>query len=401
MNSWNESARWLQNLGWSFNPFEHFEASSDPRLGEYLVGHQAFPAAWNQAPALIFAPHGGGKTAARLFTARQAWIERRSFPFVYLPAVHSEFRQPITFEQHLEDIVRAAAIALFVALVIRPTYFLNAQANKQRSLIDSFANFLPAELEYYLELLRGEEPPAALPAHLETPYLFPEMPSRSQVLALCDALVVASKKHKPSSSTSPVELFDAQVSIIRLATGQPVIDLLVDGIDGAPETFSNAESQVEWLAPLIEQAPRWSAQQIYLKAFVPSKTRVTLRERFDKELSAFGETEITWTTAKLAELLRQRIYAASGGQVNSLDAYASPDLANIETRIVESVVPLPREALLLTSRILDNYAARVGSSLGSIEFLDVEQAIDWYKHDRDWIGADRALSDSDVLATTR
>ncbi|TAH48784.1 MAG: hypothetical protein EYC68_19985 [Chloroflexota bacterium] len=399
MISWSESERWLQNLGWSSDPFEHFEASSDPRLGEYLVGHQAFPAAWNQAPALIFAPHGGGKTAACLFTARQAWVERRAFPLIYLPAVHSEFRRPITLERHLEGITRAAAIALFLTLVIRPAYFLGAQPSEQQALVGAFADFLPAELEYYVEWLRGGESPAVLPAHLGTSYLFPEIPSPAQVLILCDALAVAAKKYKSNPSSFSVGRFDTQVSLIRSTTGQFVIDLLVDGIDGAPETFGESASQMEWLAPLIEQAPRWGAEQIYLKAFVPINTRATLRERFKKTLAEFGETEITWTTDKLAELLRQRIYAASGGQVNSLDAYASPDLANIETRIAESVVPLPREALLLTSRVLDNYAARVGDAPGSIEPPDVERALDWYKEDREWVGADRALSDSDVLVT--
>ena len=400
MTFWNESEQWVQNLGWSFNPFEHFEASSDPRLGEYLVGHQAFPAAWSPAPALIFAPHGGGKSAACLFTARQAWIERRSFPLVYLPAVHSEFRRPITFERHLEGIVRAAAIALFVALVIRPAYFLKAPSRQKQLLIESFADLLPADLDYYLELLRAGEPPSMLPAHLETPYLFPENPSHAQVLALCDALAAAAKKYKSNSSISLAERFNAQLSLIHSTTGQTVIDLLVDGIDGAPESFADPQSQVEWLAPLVEQSPRWNAQQIYLKAFVPIKTRAALRERFKNALTTFGETEITWTTDKLVELLRQRIYAATGGHVNSLDAYASPDLANIETRIAENIVQLPREALLLTSRVLDHYAARVGDAPASIEPTDIEQAIAWYKEDKDWVGADRALSDADVLVPT-
>jgi len=399
--TWKESGQWVQNLGWSFDPFEHFEASSDPRLGEYLVGHQAFPAAWNQAPALIFAPHGGGKTAARLFTARQAWIERRSLPVVYLPAVHSEFRRPITLEQHLEGIVRATAITLFLALVIRPAYFLSADASQQTSLLQAFAELLPTDLEYYLDWLRYGASPSALSAHLGTPYLSPETPSHTQVLALCDALAGAIKKYKSNAFTLPINRFDAQISILRATTGQSAIDLLIDGIDGTPETFGESERQMEWLAPLIEQAPHWNAEQIYLKAFVPTKTRVVLHERFEKTLTRFGEIEIKWTTAKLAELLHQRIYAASGGQVNSLDAYASPDLANIETRIAESIVPLPREALLLTSRVLDNYAAHVGDTSGSIEPTDVERAIDWYKQDREWVGADRALSDVSVLETLR
>ncbi|MBI4671950.1 MAG: hypothetical protein HY741_09840 [Chloroflexi bacterium] len=394
----SESEIWVEHLGWSFNPFEHFEASTDPHLGDYLVGHQAFPAAWGRAPAFVFAPHGGGKTAARLFTARRAWIDLRAFPLVYLPAVHSEFRPPITLEQHLDGIIHGAAIALFIALTFRPTIYLNANDSQRESIYSGFADLLPAPLAYYLDLLREGETPTALPAQLGTTYLLPEVASRAQILELCNALEKSVAVSALDVSLPAQERFEQQVAIILSTTRLPALDLLVDGIDGAPETFANSERQADWLAPLVAQAPQWLDRQVYLKAFAPTDVRATLERRLTNQLTGFDQTELIWTAESLAELLRRRIYSASSGQVNSLDAYANPSLSNIEGLITQSIVPLPREALLLTSRVLDNYAERVGNSPGSIELQDVERAIAWYEQDREWVGAARALPNPNELS---
>lgn len=45
---------WLNHFGFRFDPFGHGEASRDPNLNRYLIGHEAFSVAWSEAPSMIY-----------------------------------------------------------------------------------------------------------------------------------------------------------------------------------------------------------------------------------------------------------------------------------------------------------------------------------------------------------
>src|SRR5215510_6480057 len=88
---------WLRELGLRFDPFKYLEASADPRLGDYVIGQEAFAVAWDDAPALVFAPAGGGKTAMRLYATRACWVGlggAHPFPIPYTLSSHTEVDHP-------------------------------------------------------------------------------------------------------------------------------------------------------------------------------------------------------------------------------------------------------------------------------------------------------------------
>ncbi len=380
-----ESESWVRHLGLAYNPFAHFEASTDPHLGDYLVNHQAFPTVWGATPALVFAAHGGGKTAMRLYTARQCWTEYRAFPVSYLLPIHGEFHSGVTLEQHLQVITRAVAISIFIALAFRPTLYLGLDPSQRHSLIDAMGDLLPAPVPYYLEILETEGTPTALPSHFNTAYLFAELPEREPLLAFCAALKADSVSNGTGTPLPAREQLTRQLATIFEITHLPTIDLLVDGVDGAPETFGNPLAQADWLAPLIQHAEVWRSHNLLLKAFVPLDARPVLLERFASSLRDFHQTELVWESENLAELLRRRLYAASGGQINSLDAFAGPGLSGVEATVAQHIIPLPREALLFISRILENYAERVGETADSLETEDVDRATVWYEKNKAWV----------------
>ncbi len=78
-------------------------------------------------------------------------------------------------------------------------------------------------------------------------------------------------------------------------------------------------------------------------------------------------------------MLRRRIYAASRGAFDSLDLIASPGVQNIERQIAQVALPRPREAIALTQRVLETYAARIGAEDGDILAQDLEQSFEAYK----------------------
>src|SRR5262249_41391223 len=103
---------WLCELGLRFDPFQHQEASADPHLGDYLVGLETFAVAWDEAPAFVFAPAGGGKTAMRIYATRACWSGiggSHPFPIPYTLSNHPITSRPPSPAEHQHMIVRAGA----------------------------------------------------------------------------------------------------------------------------------------------------------------------------------------------------------------------------------------------------------------------------------------------------
>ena len=151
---------WQEHFGFHFDPFGYLEASSDPNLNRYLIGHKAFSAAWGKTPALIFSPPGGGKTALRIYTARASWTGAGGYqPFpihYYLP----RYYEKVTFstvQEHLKQIVYSGAHALFLAFTYYPLIFLKAPSTLQKNLTQFILNWIP-NLDYYLEILNSGQP---------------------------------------------------------------------------------------------------------------------------------------------------------------------------------------------------------------------------------------------------
>jgi predicted dinucleotide-utilizing enzyme len=96
---------------------------------------------------------------------------------------------------------------------------------------------------------------------------------------------------------------------------------------------------------------------------------------------------IRWDPAQLAEVIRRRVYVASEGAFGSLDAIASPALRDVETILAGAALPLPREILVLTRRVLREHVEREGSD-GKIQEEDVRIAIEWYNQYRPAIEID-------------
>lgn len=375
---------WVRHFGLAFDPFEHLEASSDRRLGDYLIGHRQFPVIWENAPALVFARHGGGKTAMRVFGARQAWKEKRAFPIVYLPSIHGRYDPHASLSDHMAAIVRATSASLLLGIAFQPEIFLALERAGRRALVASFADTLPDSLEYFLEVLRAEQTPLALWLELDRLFVLPE-PPRELVREFCDALEFAHVDVAPRHAPPPHVRWQEQIEIIFDALDCRSVDLLIDGVDSATLTFGNPEAQAEWIAPLLDQAPVWASEKIYLKAFVPLRSREAIEERVDSLEDTFRASHLEWDAPNLAELLRARLSAASGGRIGSLDAVAEEDVHDAETEIAQSVIPLPREALLATQLVLEKYIERVGDQEERISLDDVSRALAEYQDNAEWL----------------
>ena len=352
---------WLAGLGLRFNPFRHLEAANDPYLGSYLVSHQRFAVAWEEHPALIFAPAGGGKTALRMYAAHAYWLSQgraQPFPIPYLATAGAA----ISPEAHQRGIVQAGAVALLIGLIHHPDLLLECDRADRRRVADLLDAVLPAPLSYYVAMLADLSDPTPVLLLLEKSYRLPSVSHLPLVRELCAVLQDAGSG-VPANADAADRLALLLEVLLEVLHFRAII-LQLDGVDASADTGINPAFMADWLAWPLTQAPRWAEQGIILKGFLPSELAAHLTHNFPEPLAHMQQATITWTPPLLVEVIRRRVYEASNGKIGSLDAISSPALRDVDTQLACGTPPLPRETILLVGRLFAAYAQRTGGTSG-------------------------------------
>ena len=182
-------------------------------------------------------------------------------------------------------------------------------------------------------------------------------------------------------STSSMARLQTLVELLLGPLGLSAVYLLVDGVDGFPETADSPAAITLLLAPLLSNIRRWAESGIFLKCFLPTETAKPLTKAIPQLRRLTHQVTITWSTQLLAEVLRQRIYVATAGAFGSLDAISTPSLRDTETQLAQIIRPLPREMLVLTNRLIWEHIHRSGPT-GQLDENDLRFALEWYESQR-------------------
>lgn len=351
-------------------------------MSKYLVGHELLEFAWDDAPTLIFAPAGGGKTALRLLTTYSCWIGHGinyPFPLPYiLPRSLVSYPAP-DLPTLLFPLLQSSARVLLLALAYRPERVLGLNGRDQQRLAAFLERYLPRPLPWYLDILHSDPTPEALRPMLDRTYRLPNPPTSSLLREMTAALTLASRA-PALPELPPLAAIDLLLSLLIETMQFRAVHLLLDEADGMEEGQTNPSRIAAWLKPLLSQSASWSDMKFYVKGFLPREAEPALLTLSHDLSTPLHSLRLHWTVPLLAELVQRRVLVASRGSFGTLDAISSPSLRDVETLLAQAVRPFPREILLLVQQVLRHFVHRTKGQEGQLEREDVLAAIAWYNN---------------------
>ncbi len=382
--------RWLrEELGLRFDPFRHLDAGADPYLPAYLIDHDAFIDLWGDWPSFLFAPAGGGKTAFRVRLARACRVEqdgRRILPVVFYPPRPSPEGTVPEEPAYFEALLQGIGAALLLQLAYMPDRFLELSETLRGRVRTALEHNFPGSLDYYLAQLEDAGSLAPLAQAFDRTAAgapggspLPAEPSAGRIRTLCAGI-----REAPVGNGLPQaaeERLRWLIELLKDGLGYESIYLLVDGVDAYVQDPSFA---LRLLQPLLDRLQAWSEQAFFVKFFLPTELRPLLEGKLQNLLTSRPKvTIIKWDERMLVRVIRERLYLASDGMYDSLEAISTRDVGGqIEERLAEIVrPPLPRQILYLTQRVFVEHMKRVGP-YGRLESQDFAAAQEWYRGQR-------------------
>lgn len=368
--------KWLNAVGFAFNPFEVVEASLDSNLSKYLVEHSDFANTWGNWSNVVGAPAGGGKTAMRIRLTQACFTGgdiNRPFPINYVIPFLKFGERKVLYDDHLQEIVRTAGIYLLLFIACRPYKFFRLDKKEQDQVCKALMLTLPGPLTTFLEPCIQSNNLNYLKSYFPLSTI-PPLQDEKISIEFLRALKETKQAEVRSSLVEKWEiLVNALVHILKF----PSIYLLVDGIDAAPTTSNNAQHGIEYILPVLEKINILKTSSIFLKLFLPSTMLEVLREEFSELIEDVHTIDIKWTHSNLADVIRKRVFVASEGAFGSLQPFCSPAISEMEMQMARIVSPLPREMIVFTRQLLINHVNSEYSDL--LQPVTFKKTIDWYK----------------------
>ncbi|HRQ31834.1 MAG TPA: hypothetical protein PLM89_01875 [Anaerolineales bacterium] len=332
--------RGLSAFGFAFDPFEYLDSTKDAHLQEYLIIPKTVEIALSDQPVAIFAQPGGGKSALRIYT-ENFYKESRGirFPVTYVPDDYSTEN-----DFHFIGIKKSLASAAFMYLASYPDLFFALSPTDKRKLIRLLLE-LPLGLDFNLQTLRDSRFLLDLERTLGSP-AFSNLPR----LDRAHHQLAHELEHESPSEPQPL---DDDFALLNDVFGARSIHILVDGLDGFMETQS-PRALLAWIEPLLNTLETWEKKNIYLKFFLPMDISDAPALT---NLRALRAAALTWDDHLLAEVIRRRVFAASSGAFDRLDAISTPDLRNVELSLARQLgekEKLPRQIILKCQDLLRN-----------------------------------------------
>lgn len=367
--------RWLQDHGFTENPFALTEAEQESRLGEYFVPGPHFDDIKNRSETtLVFALRGAGKSACRMMIQRRCRPADGKSTVLAIPYVSFDEAvaklgrgERVTTEDHVSVLLRLGTLTLFEELSRQPdpwVHWSGRQRGRLRWYIEQYAPELLDPVHVAEEWLADEVRPEVRGDNL--------VAVREQGVALAGQLA-ATVAVPPAGGGFPRSAFAAFTQLVREVGGVEAVYVLVDGVDEYWATGSGEDACLNLVLPLVADLRLMQTPGTAFKLMLPAQLARPLEQRAAhfKRLTRY---DLKWRDKELREMLRDRLLTFSESKVESVGALADKGLARtLDDELVAYAVGSPRRMLVLADMLVRIHC-RQAEPLESLSLEDWDEA---------------------------
>lgn len=328
---------------------------------------------------LVYGEPGAGKSTLRLAVETYA----RAFPdgtlvVTYEPgrAVESEVDQAVAAaagpdaaaaatDAHLRQLAAALVIDLFIQSVEQFGFRRQPPTARQNDALGHLIMTIEPQLKAIVKRLLGGEAPAGLWGfawlwrRLDRPVVRPVVRTSS----LSDWLAALRRSLRPGETPADGAAMWQQALDTARLWGFGHVLVLLDGVD---TYWRRPADMLRLLDPLLGLLPRFAAQDVYLKAFLPRELEEHVAQRLPAHGVANEEVPVVvldWTAERLRALVQTRYRAARSRRLTLSDLVDEADEAlyeGIDDMLVESARGNPRRLLLILHELIEAHIATPG-----------------------------------------
>ena len=352
----------------------------DPRYSERREG-SVFEELRAPDHALVYGEPGAGKTTLRLAVETYA----RAFPngtlvVTYEPGrvVESEVGQAVAAvgqsaeaadadaaatDAHLRLLAAALAVDLFIQIIEQFGLRRDLPTARQNDALCYLITTIEPRLKAVLQrLMRGDEPTelygfAWLWRRLDRPVVRPVV----RTPQMSDWFKALRKHGQTPGEALPdgAAMWQRALDTARL-WGFGRVFVLLDGLD---TYWRRPPDMLRLLDPLLRLLPRFAAQEVNLKAFLPRELEQSVAQRLEAYGVAADEVHVivlAWTDERLRALVLTRYRAARSRRLTLSDLVDKEDTEfyeRVDDMLIESAQGNPRRLLLILHELVEAHIA--------------------------------------------
>jgi hypothetical protein len=381
-------SKFLTAYGFTEDPFASTNADKEPKLNTYFVPPPYF-ASVKGNPAqpksnIVLAPRGAGKTAQKVML--EDFASQQDNPTFYC-VTYDSFRTvsraklaTVDVEWHLSQVIGrlASGILTLIQDGSRPElstsdkrilsyvftkYLGSLSAEDAQRIFSSVKNHKDKTLDF---IRNNAKNIAGIVAAL--PGLWGMPPLELQII------------DKEFRNEPSIYIIERLVEIIK-KFGFTSVYILVDRVNEVSEFNNDAKACAKFIAPLVTELNLLEMDGIAFKIFLWDQLEGHLAEAGFRSDRVFKHN-LTWSSENLEEMLSRRIFAYSGGKVDSLNRMIAEDV-DLDLHRVVGILGngSPRDVIRMVGRIIDEHT-RIEDTASPLNWASVEQGVRNYCKER-------------------
>ena len=337
----------LNNLGFSSNPFQHTNADEEELLEKYFVPPPYFQSVWGdpQRPksCVIFAPRGAGKSAQR----RMLEIRGSAPGSKVLCVQYSRFEiegegslASIDLGYHLKNIIQLCTIAFFLK-----SYELGVD---HLSYTDQEKQWIQQICAYYLSDVTPEGVKEAVdsiksPAEKAKQFLSSKLWAINALIAaaainfkVSPSAVTITSPSGAKSIASPSKLHLSIIISLIYKLGHDSVSILIDKVDETSYTGNDAKNSYALIAPLLRDLELLEMKGVGFKFFLWNELQ-PYHKKYSRP-DRVQHFDLSWTPDELRKIMAQRLQAFARNGAPKFQDLLSLEMGLSERNAVERLL---------------------------------------------------------------